>query len=81
MPLDPNTDIKGCMLLFFSSRDRSFRRPKTKVFNKTSGVLRLSTESIYKISVTAVFNHSLESPESKAIEFAAFRDSTSSPVG
>ena len=69
----------------FSTWDRISRgRPKPKVFNKTSGVLKLKNDHKYKISVMAVYNHSnhsLESVESKALEFSAFQDSTSSRVG
>ncbi|CAL8376686.1 unnamed protein product [Boreogadus saida] len=48
-----------------------------KDFKKTSGVLKLKNETAYKISVAAVYNHanhSLESLESKALEFTAFKD-------
>ncbi|CAL8383627.1 unnamed protein product [Arctogadus glacialis] len=60
----------------------SRRRPKPKVFKKTSGVLKLKNYPKYKISVMAVYNHSnhsLESLESKALEFNAFQDTRIDP--
>ncbi|CAL8376676.1 unnamed protein product [Boreogadus saida] len=66
----------GTYYRVYSRIDRR-RRPKQKDFKKTSGVLKLKNETAYKISVAAVYNHanhSLESLESKALEFTAFKD-------
>ena len=65
-------------VVVFSSRYRGDRqRPKTKDIRNTHRVLKLSNESTYTISVTAVRNGSLESPESQDLQFTAFRNSTS----